>query len=211
MVIYRNFVEKLKGIILQPSTTFESSKEEKLGDIAKYYIGLISLAVIFSLIFSLWLSIKSFSIITPFIINIIIILFWVILWIILIFIVSAMIHIVIYFSDGKKEFITTLKAFVYSLTPMLLFGWMSHYFFITIITNEPQLLFNWRAVLSIVAWVWSTVLLIIGLQRLHGTTKVKAMVSGTLGMVIALSINYYIIYSITMEDPSILIPFIIGR
>ncbi|NJD76219.1 MAG: YIP1 family protein [Candidatus Methanoperedens sp.] len=213
MVIYKNFIEKLKGIILEPSTTFEISKQGKFGGVAKYYIGLIGTAVMFSLIFALWWSIenKAFEfLIYPLIMNMIIILFWVIFWILLIFIVSAIFHIVFHLSGGKTEFTTTLKVFVYSLTPILLIGWMSHYFFITIIINEPQLLFNWKSVLSIIAWIWSTVLLIIGLQRLHEITKVKALMSGILVMVILLSINYYFIYIIAAEKHYILIPFIIG-
>jgi len=95
MVIYKNFVEKLKGIILEPSTTFETSKEEKFGGVMKYYIGLIGLAVIFSLIIVLLLSIKYAAIeflLYSLIKNIIIIIFWVISWIILIFIFSAIVH-----------------------------------------------------------------------------------------------------------------------
>ncbi len=128
----------------------------------------------------------------------------------MIFIFSAIVHMIFYLSGAKNKFTSTLKAFVYSLTPILLFGWMSHYFFVTIIINEPQLLFNWKSVISIIAWTWSTVLLIIGLQHLHGITKGKALMSGILIMAILLSINYYLIYLIKTEEPSILIPLIIG-
>ncbi len=58
MINYRDFIKKLKGIILEPSKAFETSKDEKFGSVVKYYFCLIGLAVIFSIIIALWLLIK---------------------------------------------------------------------------------------------------------------------------------------------------------
>ncbi|WP_157200260.1 hypothetical protein [Methanogenium cariaci] len=52
------------------------------------------------------------------------ILFIIIFGIIGLFIAGVLLHIFVYIAGGRKGLTTTIRAFIYSLTPNLLFGWI---------------------------------------------------------------------------------------
>lgn len=64
-----------------------------------------------------------------------------------IFIYAAWLHIWIYIFKGREGYFETMKSTIYSLTPVLLFGWIP--------------------IANIIAWIWYFILQIFSLSELH--------------------------------------------
>ena len=109
------FFEKMIGLILSPSRTFNELKSSTLGDAFMYFLPLL---VIYSILSSFTMGLAS----THFIETIFIIF---ILWIVT--------HIFAYIVGGRNGIVQTLKAVVYGYTPILLLGWIPIVFFISYI------------------------------------------------------------------------------
>lgn len=111
---YLHFFEKIKGFLIEPSKTFNASREESSKGAIKYYL---VIAVIYSLIFA------AFS---PRIGYMDIAIFWKLLAseIVAIFVSGAVIHAGVYFVGGRKGITQTIKAVMYGATPGLLLGWI---------------------------------------------------------------------------------------
>jgi tetratricopeptide (TPR) repeat protein len=108
-----NFIEKVKGILLKPSKTFDAFKDETLARALKY---LIIIAVIYSAIFALigdgglisaFVSL-SFSLV------------------IITFLGGAFSHFFIYTVGGRKGVTQTIKTSIYASTPWLVIGWIPY-------------------------------------------------------------------------------------
>jgi hypothetical protein len=157
-----DFFEKMKGLLLEPSKTFDALKEEPLEEAVKYYIGI---AAVFSALFALILGfVGSFfgsmmgfgnlgmmlgagagigAAITFFVV-------FIIMAITCAFIGGAILHLFVYIAGGRKGMTQTIKAVMYGSTASLLFGWMP--------------------IINIIALIWSLVTEIIGIRQLHEIT-----------------------------------------
>lgn len=160
-----NLVEKVKGFLLKPGKTFESSKEDSLTEAMKYYIiismifsALVALmSYFFPELFSPMISLKEFGLtqLTGFEEAA---LLW-ILGVIGIFLSGCSLHIFVYMSGGRKGITSTIKAVVYGSTPGLLFGWIPFIY------------------VKIIAGLWSLHLLILGTSKLQEITRIKSSVA----------------------------------
>ncbi|HLB71654.1 MAG: YIP1 family protein [Candidatus Methanoperedens sp.] len=162
-----DFIEKVKGFLLEPSKTFDALKEESLEEATKYYA---VLAAVYSALLALLLTFAG-NLIGPMMgfgnmgmikgagagIGSAIIIF-VVFMIILIagaFIGGAITHIFVYIVGGRRGIAQTIKAGMYGSTPSLLFGWIP--------------------VIEFIAMIWSLVAEIIGIRQLHELTTGKAI------------------------------------
>ena len=171
-----DFFEKMKGLLLEPSKTFDALKEEPLVGAVKYYI---CIAVIYSAIFALMLgfagslfgSMMGFgnlgmmmgagvgigAAITFFVV-------FMIMAIAGAFIGGAILHIFVYIAGGRKGMTQTIKAGMYGSTASLLFGWLP--------------------IINIIAGIWSLVTEIIGIRQLHEITTERAILALVLPLII---------------------------
>ncbi len=173
-----DFFEKMKGLLLEPSKTFDALKEEPLLEAVKYYIGI---AAVFSALFALILgfvgsffgSMMGFGNLGMMMgagagISAAII-FFVVFMIFVIagaFIGGAILHIFVYIVGGRRGITQTIKAIMYGSTPGLLFGWIP--------------------VINFIAMIWSLVAEIIGIRQLHELTTGKAILAVILPIIIAI-------------------------
>lgn len=172
-----DFFEKMKGLLLEPSKTFDDLKEEPLLGAVKYYVGI---AAVYSALFALMLgfagslfgSMMGFgnlgmmmgagvgigAAITFFVL-------FMIMAIVGAFIGGAILHIFVYIAGGRKGMTQTIKAGMYGSTASLLFGWLP--------------------IINIIAAIWSLVIEIIGIRQLHEITTGRAILALVLPLIIA--------------------------
>lgn len=163
-----DFFEKIKGILFAPSKTFAALKEDTIGDAWIYFI---SIALISSIITLLTILFKynsegiGFSDIPSMIITSLLFLSsFLVSGVILIvmFIIGAVIKIVV----GRKMAIArAIKVMMYGCTPGLLLGFP----IFLIGVRDEKLVFIY---VMIGIWIWSAVLIIIGLRQSGESTDV---------------------------------------
>ncbi len=144
-----DFVGKTKGFLLDPAKTFEASKEDSLKDAIKYYLITV---VIFSTLVAFPFSKADYYK------NIDLILIFVRSWIlafIVAFILGIFVHFFAYLTGGRKGNAQTIKAVMYATTPAMLFGWIPSLYIIAV-------------------WIWSLILAILGIHKLHGITMFRS-------------------------------------
>ncbi len=163
-----DFFEKTKGFLLEPSKTFDASKEDTLGEATKFYA---SIAAIYSAILAVLLAF-AFSLIGSTMMGfgklgtmfgasagiagaIVFFVLFMILAIIASFIGGAIIHIGVYSVGGRKGIAQTIKAIMYGSTPGLLLGWIP--------------------IIGLIAVIWSLVVEIIGVRQFHELTTGRAI------------------------------------
>jgi hypothetical protein len=172
-----DFYEKVKGLLMEPSMTFDALKEEPLEGAIKYYV---SIAAVYSAIFALMLgfagsffgSMMGFGNLGMMMgagagISAAII-FFIMFMIIAIagaFIGGAILHIFVYIVGGRKGMVQTIKAGMYGSTASLLFGWVP--------------------IINIIAAIWSLVTQVIGIRQLQDITTGRAVLALVLPMIIA--------------------------
>lgn len=172
-----DFLEKVKGLLLEPSKTFDALKEEPLDGAVKYYI---CIAAVYSALFALLLgfagsffgSMMGFGNMGMIVgagagIGVTITFFavFMIMAIAGAFIGGAILHIFVYIAGGRKGLTQTIKAGMYGSTASLLFGWMPF--------------------INIIAAIWSLVTEIIGIRQLHELTTGRAILALVLPFIIS--------------------------
>ncbi len=173
-----DFIEKVKGFLLEPSKTFDALKEEPLKEAVKYYA---VIAVVYSALLALLLAFAGSLVGTMMGFGNLgmmmgtgagigaAIIFFVMIMISEIagaFIGGAILHIFVYIVGGRRGIAQTIKAIMYGSTPGLLFGWIP--------------------VINFIAIIWSLVAEIIGIRQLHELTTGKAILAVILPIIIAI-------------------------
>ena len=165
------FVEKVKGILTEPSKTFDALKGETLGESIKFYsvIAAISAALntlLFALAFGTMLgqlgTMMGASAGVAGAIVFFVILF--IFGIIGAFISGAIFHIFVYLAGGRKGLTQTIKAVIYGSTPGLLIGWIPF--------------------IGMIGGLWSLVLEVLGIRQLHEMTTGRAVLAVVIMLVV---------------------------
>ena len=162
-----DFYEKVKGFILEPSKTFDTTKEDTLEDALKYYVGITAIFSAISAVLSAFASTLFGSIMGGFgmmvgasagiagAISIFVILL--ILMVIWAFIGGAISHIFVYIVGGRKGIVKTIIALMYADTPYLLFGWIP--------------------IIGLILAIWSLVLSVLGIRQFQELTTGRAILA----------------------------------
>ncbi len=177
-----DFLEKVKGLLLEPSKTFDSLKDESLEEALKYYAIIAAVySALFALIFafasSLFGSMMGYRNLGTMMgagVGIGAAVFFFAMFLILAiagaFIGGAILHIFVYIVGGRKGIVQTIKAGMYGSTPSLLLGWIPF--------------------VSIIVAIWSLIVEIIGVRQLHELTTGRAILAVLipiiLGIILAL-------------------------
>jgi hypothetical protein len=176
-----DFIELVKGFILSPVETFQKVRPADLGDTLKYYLILLVINTVLSVIVSLvalsavWAAVNAFlpglGLGAPALAGFGIVIFAILMIFIsllFLFIGAGWVHLWVYLLGGRKGYMQTLKAIAYGETPALLIGWIP--------------------VIGIIGSIWSFILWIIGVRELQEMSTGRAAAAVILAVVIILII-----------------------
>ncbi len=188
-----DFVDKVKGFLLEPSNTLYNSREDSLIEALKYYIILVLIYSVLETLIRIFFGELIVSMMGKYamisgdaemkdiIVNSI---YYIIYAVPGIFISGTFLHLGVYVAGGKKGSNQTLKALVYTSTPSLLFGWIP--------------------VMNIIAGMWSLGLNIIGIREFHEISTGRAILAVLIPLIFLLSLIAILSGSILL--PGIRIP-----
>ncbi len=161
------FVEKVKGFLMEPSKTFDSVKEETLGEATKYFVVIWA---VYSAMFAIFIAFIP-GVLGPMMgfgsglmsgmgagigLGIFMFVALMFLGIIGVFVGGAVYHIFVYIVGGRKGIGQTIKAIMYGSTPLL---------------------FGWIPLINIIAGIWSLIIEIVGVRQLHGISTGRAIIA----------------------------------
>ena len=189
--MFDDLVSNVKGFIMTPSATFKKTSEKSLGAAYQYYVALL---VIFTVLFGIVVVSMGLATFTSmvdkmgavpivggvaagavanfsgFVIALgVFFVYLVFLFYLLgVFVEGLIMHAFVLLMGGEKGAKQTIKTTMYASTPFLLFGWIPF--------------------VSIIAYIWSFVLLIIGLKENHemelGNAIIVVFIPVVLGIVL---------------------------
>ncbi len=152
-----SLIQKVKGFLIEPSKTYDASKEDTLGDATKYFVILVIIFAILNVIsYGVFVSLGLKEALLIGIVTLI-------PRIVMIFIYGAILHIGVYIVGGKNGISQTIKALMYAYTPALLF---------TVIVS---IFLN--GILVFVVWLWGLLLVILGIRQLQEITTNRALIA----------------------------------
>lgn len=186
-----DFIEKVKGILLDPTGTFQNLRDEDMGGALRYFViwllifsalSALILALVGTVIFSMIPQTEELEMFNSFIgsgggiilagIGFIAML---IFGVIGIFIGGAVIHLGALLVSGAKGYHQTVKSLVYGLTPSFLFGWIPF--------------------VGIIGSIWSLILVIFGMKELHEISTGKAVIAVLIPVIIIGAIFGFFIFA----------------
>ena len=190
-----NFVQKVKGFLLDPVESFRNSREDTFGDAFIYYI---VLTVIFSIlagiiggtIYAAFLSpiLGAYTAFAGLIGILVIIIALIIIGAISGLIAPIWLHIWVYLFGGRKGIVQTYKAFFYAKTPDNLLGWIPF--------------------VNIIAAIWTFILTILGIRELHEISTLRASMAIIISIIIPIILltlfaGYFMIVSSSVTPVTI--------
>ncbi len=163
-----DLIEKVKGFLLEPTRSFETSKEEPLEEALKYYLLIAAVYSLLSAIITGIIYSVIYSVVNPLVSKYYVLkapngftetfgdffmLF--ILMLICVFIWGAILHVFAYLLGGRWHISRSIKVALYSSTPLMLLGWIP--------------------VLGIFGWIWVGALNVVGLHQYQDLPEGKAI------------------------------------
>lgn len=132
-----DYFELIKGFMLSPVETFPKVRGADLGDSLKYFLILVVINTILSVIVGLvalsamWTAFnsifESLGLAVPTAAGVGIIVFAILMifvTLLMLFIGAAWLHIFVHLLGGRKGYLETVKTIAYGSTPYLLIGWI---------------------------------------------------------------------------------------
>jgi len=193
-----DFIEKVKGFILEPIETFQKVKDEETGEALRFFIIWLLIvsalsAIFFSIIGITILSTmpqtEELAMLDSFIgvgggiiIAIFMFVFMVIFGVITIFIGAGIIHLGVLIVGGKNGYHQTLKSLIYGGTPSYLFGWIPF--------------------IGTIGSIWSLILAIFGIKELQEISTGKAIIAVLLPFIILSAIASFFILAVFLPGLS---------
>ena len=180
-----SFGEKISGFLASPNKTFDNIEKENWKQAFKFYAALLPISVILGSILTYLLFPKTFFqsyFYLPFAPAILLVVGIVITYVsdlVLTFVGAGWLHLWVRVVGGKKGYHQTLKASLYSSTPLLLLGWIP-------------------IIGSLVFGIWSLVLNIFGLMKLHKISGGKAVAAILLTAIIAVVIIVAVVFVVVL-------------
>ncbi|MEN6610290.1 MAG: Yip1 family protein [Methanoregulaceae archaeon] len=165
---------RVTGMILKPAKNFLLAANDSVTFTVLYVLILIG---VFGLLYSIYLSrFVLFMMSTAFML----IIAWMLVQMIVSFLLNTVwLHLWVYAFGGRKGLKNTLRIVAYSMTPMLLIGWL-------------------MPVGMIIAVPWSFILEILGIRELHEVSTTRAILAAILPVVVMLGI---LIGYLMLTDP----------
>jgi hypothetical protein len=165
-----DLMSEVKGFLMAPSETFGKTSEKSLGAAYQYYVALL---VIFTVLFGIVVVSMGLATFTSMVdkmavvpvvggvaagaaanfsgfviaLGVFVVYLFFLFYLLGIFISALIIHAFVLLMGGTKGATQTVKTTMYASTPFLLLGWIPF--------------------VSIIAYIWSLALLVIGLKETH--------------------------------------------
>lgn len=159
-----SLANKIVGFIIRPVETFREARDETVTDAGIYYLVLLVInAVLTAIVAYLGIGVARSSPpgIGTFIAGLI---GAFIVGLLLLALVSIFLHVGTRVMSGRGDFADSFKSVVYAQTPSMLLGWIP--------------------VIGFIIWIWSIVLLVIGVRELHEMDTMKAVIAVVIAVVI---------------------------
>jgi hypothetical protein len=179
--IIMDFIELVKGFLLSPVETFQKVRKADLGDTLKYFLILVVINTVLSVIISLvalsamwgvYSSIfEGLGIAIPAAAGfgiIVIAILMIFVTLLVLFIWAAWLHLWVYILGGRKGYMETVKAIAYG--------------------DTPSLLLRWIPVIGFIGSIWSLILWVLGIRELHEISTGRAAGAVILAIVVLLVI-----------------------
>lgn len=148
-----DIIEKIKNVLTNPTKFFAKQKTKSWGELVIYSL-LSLISSIITTILVVGLGLQTLGTDTMFNLGWTMPIFTLIMTLVSVFVGSAILHIGVYILGGRG-LLKTAAANIYSSTPSYLLGWIPF--------------------VSIVAVVWSFVLLIVGIAKQHKMSYLRAL------------------------------------
>lgn len=195
-----DIAETIKGFLMAPVRSFQKARSATAGDSIKYFIILLIINAILTVIVDLVMGSAMLSAIKQamgqlgmgeiFLAETIGVaigaIIFVILALILVFVIGGWLHIFVYALGGRKGYLETVKALIFGSTPYMLIGWIP-------------------VIGTIIGGIWSLVLSIIGVRELHQVSTGRAfgavILSAVILLVIIVLIASWFIISLVSVEP----------
>ncbi|OPX71924.1 MAG: Yip1 domain protein [Methanoregulaceae archaeon PtaB.Bin108] len=194
-----DIIETAKGFLMQPVQAFQKARRIELGDAIKYFIILLIINAILTVIVDLIMGSAILSAINQtmgqfgmgeiFLVETIGVVIGaivlVIVSLIMVFIIGGWLHLFVYLLGGRKGYLETVKALIFGSTPYMLIGWIP-------------------LIGIILGGIWSLILSILGIRELHQISTGRAAGAVILAaiiivIIIALIAAWFIISLVSIE------------
>ena len=179
-----DFIEKVKGLLLDPTGTYQQLKEEDLGGALRYFIiwllifavlAAISIAIVGTAFISMMPQSEDlamfnsiFGTASGFVLGGIVFIMILIGGIIGVFVGGLIIHLGVLLVGGSRGYTETVKSIIYGGTPSYLFGWIP--------------------VIGFIGSIWALILVIFGIKELQDVTIGKAVLAVLIPVIIIAAI-----------------------
>jgi len=175
-------IATVKGILLDPTSTFQSLREEALGEAVKYYAVLLLVPAVLSTLFYILFfvvmgiplpmvygtDVGSLTLLSGIGIGVLAGILIYIGGLISLFIKGVVFHILgVYIVGGREGIKETIKALAYASTPALLLCWIP--------------------LINLLAPIWSLILFILGVRELHKFSTSRAVLAIIIPVVIIIA------------------------
>lgn len=195
-----DIIETAKGFLLQPVQSFQKARGTALGDAIKYFIILLVINTILTVIVDLVMGSAMLSAINQAMGQIgmgelflagtlgmaVAAIVLVIISLIMVFVIGGWLHLFVYLLGGRKGYLETVKALLFGSTPYMLIGWIP-------------------VIGILVGGIWSLILAILGIRELHQVSTGKAagavILSAIILLVIVILIAAWFIISLVSIEP----------
>ena len=165
--MFETFVEDMKGFLMKPSVTFGNTNNSTLGSAFQYYVILLIIFTILYGIVTVSLQIATFSLyanqlgtipwiggvlsvsllqFSGFVFALSVFSVYLVFLILLfgVFLSGLILHVFVLLMGGEQGIVQTMKTVMYAATPVLLLGWIP--------------------VIAFIGFIWTLVLLILGIE-----------------------------------------------
>ena len=172
------YFELMKGFLLTPVRTFQSVKKADAGDALTYYLIILVINTILSILASFIVITAAWSVFSSLFEGLglgvpaaaglgilFLAILMVLLQMVMVIVTALYLHIWVYVAGGRQGYVQTLKAVTYGSTPFMLIGWIPF-------------------IGGIIGFLWSLVVSILGIRELHAITTAKAAIAVILAVVI---------------------------
>ena len=180
-------IQKAAGFLFRPAETFRNSKDDTPREVATYYLTLFALNLVLISIFSLLAGGIKPEVFTDPDISVIQLVITAVLFIgptqalvagtIGLLIFGFLFHILVWDAGGRNTIFTTFKVVMYSLTPVLLTGWLFELFldsfvWISYLKGDTAVIASIIAFVICFAWIiaiplWTLEFLYHGIIEVH--------------------------------------------
>jgi len=165
-----NFVEKLKGLLMNPVEILQQLREEGLWDALTYFIIIL---VVYAVLFTMMIMtvLMGFIALTGALLPefgewmpVLLFLGALTGGLILVFLGGAWLQLWVYVFGGRRGYTHTVKSLMYGATPAMLLGWIP--------------------IINIIGAIWAFILQILGIREMHEISTGRAVIAVLIAFVI---------------------------